>query len=166
VIGESAERPEQLTLNWELSPESLIDLPRLPALTAIERDALDYQLLGLSPRPHPMRHERPLLDRRGILRIADLGQVVDGRTVRVAGWPISAQRPPTANGVGFVVLEDETGRLPLALPSSLAAELRRILRDAHYLVAIGRLERVRWYRALWAFELTGVPRRIVAIHSA
>lgn len=67
-----------------------------------------------------------------------------------------AQRPPSAHGVGFVVLEDETGRLPLAMPPTLAADLRSILRDARYLVAIGRLERVRWYRSLWAVQLIGV----------
>ena len=55
--------------------ETLADVPALPTLTAFERDALDYQLLGMSTRPHPMRHERPLLDRRGVLRIADLAQI-------------------------------------------------------------------------------------------
>ena len=30
------------------------------------------------------------------------------------------------------------------------------LRDARYLVAVGRLERARWYRSLWAFQLVGV----------
>jgi hypothetical protein len=33
---------------------------------------------------------------------------------------------------------------------------RGILRDARYLVAVGRLERARWYHSLWAFQLTGV----------
>ncbi|HEU4782452.1 MAG TPA: hypothetical protein VFS83_03845 [Ktedonobacterales bacterium] len=106
----------------------------------------------LSPRPYPMRHLRPQLDRRGILRIADLAHVAERR---VAGWPISAQRPPTAHGVGFVVLEDEIGLLPLAPPPALAAELRTTLRDARYLIAVGRLEHVRWYRSLWAFEFMG-----------
>ncbi len=152
----SAERPQQLTLTWEMPVEQLGDVPDLPALTALERDAIDYSLLGLSTRTHPMHHYRPLLDRRGVLRIADLAHIPEGRTVRVAGWAISAQRPPTAHGVGFVVLEDETGRIPLAMAPTLAAELRRTLRDAHYLIAIGRLERVRWYRSLWAFELFGV----------
>jgi error-prone DNA polymerase len=109
-----------------------------------------------------MRHYRPLLDRRGVLRIADLAHIPDGRVVRVAGWPISAQRPPTAHGVGFVVLEDETGRLPLAMSPALAADLRRTLRDARYLVAVGRLERVRWYRSLWAFQLLGVSGNAAA----
>ena len=39
---------------------------------------------------------------------------------------------------------------------SLAADLCHTLRDARYLVAIGRLERVRWYRSVWAFQLGGV----------
>src|SRR6185312_14294424 len=168
VTGNPADhplQPQQLILNWEMPIEALADVPTLPSLTAVERDALDYQLLGMSARPHPMRHYRPLLDRRGVLRIADLAQVPEGRIVRVAGWPISAQRPPTAHGVGFVVLEDETGRLPLAMAPGLAADLRGILRDARYLVAIGRLERVRWYRSLWAFQLTGVSRNAVS-HTA
>jgi error-prone DNA polymerase len=161
----SAAQPQQLTLTWEMPVEALADVPSLPAPTAFERDAVDYRMLGMSSRPHPMRHYRPQLDRRGVLRIADLAHFAERRIVRVAGWPISAQRPPTAHGVGFVVLEDETGRLPLALPPALAADLRRILRDAHYLVAVGRLERVRWYRSLWAWELVGVPGK-AAIHSA
>jgi error-prone DNA polymerase len=154
--AEQPHQPQQLILNWEMPIEALSDVPDLPSLTAFERDALDYQLLGMSARPHPMRHYRPQLDRRGVLRIADLAHVADEHVVRVAGWPISAQRPPTAHGVGFVVLEDETGRLPLAMAPGLAADLRGILRDAHYLVAVGRLERVRWYRSLWAFQLMGV----------
>jgi error-prone DNA polymerase len=109
-----------------------------------------------------MRHYRRALDRRGVRRIGDLARIGEGRVVRVAGWPISAQRPPTAHGVGFVVLEDETGRLPLALSPRLAAELRRILRDARYLIAVGRLERVRWYRSLWAYELIGVAEDATA----
>ena len=61
----------------------------------------------------------------------------------LAGWPIYAQRPSTATGVGFVVLEDETGWAQLELPPTLAADLRRILRDTRYLIAVGHLERVR-----------------------
>jgi len=54
------------------------------------------------------------------------------------------------------VLEDETGRLPLAMAPGLADDLRTTLRDARYLVAVGRMERARWYRSLWAFQFTGV----------
>ena len=41
----------------------------------------------------------------------------------------------------------------MALPRAVADELRRTLHDARYLVAVGRMEHVRWYRSLWAFQL-------------
>jgi hypothetical protein len=73
---------------------------------------------------------------------------------RLTSWQNAPSSPTTTDGVGFVVLGDGTGRLPLALPPVLAADLRSVLRDARYLVAVGRLERIRWYRSLWAFTLT------------
>jgi hypothetical protein len=36
------------------------------------------------------------------------------------------------------------------------------LRSSSYLVAVGRLERVRWYRSLWAFQLIGVTMSVNA----
>lgn len=56
------------------------------------------------------------LKRLGATPIHDLGQHRDGERVLVAGAVISRQRPPTAKGMGFLILEDETGRLPTALP--------------------------------------------------
>jgi error-prone DNA polymerase len=147
-------RAEQLLLEWEVPPELPAAVPRLPELSREERVALDYALLGLSVRPHPVRLLRRELRRSGVRSIAALAEAPAGQVVRVAGWAISAQRPPTAKGMGFLVLEDETGRLPVALPPRLAAEMHRRVRDARVLVAAGRVERVRWYRSLLAFELT------------
>ncbi|HEU5438132.1 MAG TPA: DNA polymerase III subunit alpha [Ktedonobacterales bacterium] len=145
--------PRQLALNWSIGAEWLEHVPRLPALDREERAALDYALLGLSPRPHPMRLLRRELRRGGVRAIAELGGMEAGRIVRVAGWPISAQRPPTAKGMGFLVLEDETGRLPVALPPKIAEQLHRVIRDARVVVVRGRCERVRWYRSLLGFEI-------------
>jgi error-prone DNA polymerase len=81
--------------------------------------------MGLSARLHPMRLLRRNLRGRGVRSIADLKEIRSGRVVRVAGWPISAQRPPTAKGMGFLVVEDETGRLPVAVPPQLAKQMYR-----------------------------------------
>jgi error-prone DNA polymerase len=144
---------EQLTFEWVVGPEQMVEVPALPSLDGEERVALDYQLLGLSARPHPMRLMRRELRRSGVRAIAELAEVAEGRAVRVAGWPISAQRPPTAKGMGFLVLEDETGRLPVALPPRLAAEMHRVIRGSRAVVVSGRVERVRWYRSLLALDL-------------
>lgn len=136
---------------WDVAPDDLLDgLPGLPALDREERSVLDYELLGLSARAHPMRIYRRGLRRRGIISIAELAQQPAGRIVHVAGWPISAQRPPTAHGMGFLVLEDETGRLPVALPPAIAAELHRVIRSARVVAVRGRVERIRWYRSVLA----------------
>jgi error-prone DNA polymerase len=143
---------QQLAFPWLLD-EASPTLPTLPSLTLDERLALDYQMLGLSARAHPMSLRRRMLRRAGIRSVAELAAIGEGRVVRVAGWTISAQRPPTANGMGFLVLEDESGRLPVALPPRLAAQMHRIIRDAREVVVVGHVERVRWYRALLATDL-------------
>jgi DNA polymerase III alpha subunit len=143
-------RPHQLAFSWELT----LDLPpELPALDQEERAAWEYRTMGLSARPHPMRLLRRDLRRRGMRPIADLMALPAGRMVRIAGWPISAQRPPTAKGMGFLVLEDETGRIPVAVPPHLAAQMYRRIRQARVVAVTGRLERIRWYHSLLAMDL-------------
>jgi error-prone DNA polymerase len=156
------EEIEQLPLAWEdalmLPPPS--ELPRLPGFDREGRLALDYQLLGLSAGPHPMRLVRRQLRRQGIRTVSELAGVPAGQVARVAGRVISAARPPTANGMGFLVLEDETGRLPVAVPPQLADGLHQLLlklREARGLVALGRVERVRWYYSLLAYALWTFP---------
>lgn len=155
-LHEEKHAPEQLVFTWDVPPEALEGIPPLPALGREERSALDYRLLGLSASPHPVRLLRRGLRRSGVSTIAELAGMSDGRMARVAGWTISAQRPPTAKGMGFLVLEDETGHLPVAVPPKLAAEMYRVVRDARVIIAIGRVESVRWYRSLLAFDLRAV----------
>jgi len=164
--GSHWDRPEQLPLTWEMGLdedaallsvqwEAVSHPPHLPTFTREEVSALDYQLLGMSARPHPLSLLRRPLRRRGVRAIADLLAAPEGQIVRVAGWPISAQRPPTANGMGFLVLEDETGRLPVALPPRLATQMRRLIASSRVVIVVGRVERRRWYRSLFAVELRG-----------
>jgi DNA polymerase III alpha subunit len=148
------EQPQQLAFAWELT---LAPPPELPALDQEERAAWEYRTMGLSARPHPMRLLRRSLRRRGVRSIADLKDIRAGRVVRVAGWPISAQRPPTAKGMGFIVLEDETGRLPVAVPPRLAEQMYWRIRQAKVVAVAGRVERVDWYRSLLAMQLQDIP---------
>lgn len=157
------ERPQQLTLAWAVAlatpdpaaPAS--EPPPLPMLDAGARVSLDYALLGMSARPHPMRAYRRDLRRRGVRSIAEAAEVAEGRVARVAGWVISAQRPPTAHGMGFLVLEDETGRLPVAVPPRQAEQLYALVRGGRPLIVTGRVERVRWYRSMLALSLDTLP---------
>ena len=51
------------------------------------------------------------------------------------------ERKPTAKGMGFVVLEDETGRVQVALPPALAETLRPALAASRILAVGGKVER-------------------------
>ena len=147
------EQPQQLAFSWELA---VAPPPELPALDQEERNTWEYRTMGLSARPHPMRLMRRTLRRRGVRAIAELKDMPAGRVVRVAGWPISAQQPPTAKGMGFLVIEDETGRLPVAVPPQLAKQMYRRIRQARVVAVAGRVERESWYRSMLAMDLREV----------
>jgi error-prone DNA polymerase len=151
------EQPQQLAIDWELT---LDPPPDLPGLDQEELASWEYRTMGLSARPHPMRLLRRTLRRRGVRSIAELKDIPAGRVVRVAGWPISAQRPPTAKGMGFIVVEDETGRLPIAVPPQLAEQMYRRIRQARVVAVAGRVERVHWYRSLLAMQLHDVSSAV------
>jgi error-prone DNA polymerase len=148
--GAQQEQPQQLAFSWDITLDAP---PELPALDQEERAAWEYRTMSLSARPHPMRLIRRALRRRGVRPIADLKDTPAGCVVRVAGWPVSAQRPPTAKGMGFLVIEDETGRLPVAVPPRLAEQMYRRIRQARVVAIAGRVERVNWYRSLLAMDL-------------
>jgi hypothetical protein len=55
------------------------------------------------------------------------------------------------------VLEDETGRLPVAVPPHLAVQMYRRIRMARVVAVAGRVERIRWYRSMLALDLCELP---------
>ena len=61
--------------------------------------------------------------------------------VAVAGMAIARQRPATANGVVFMLLEDETGQVNLIVPPPVYEQHRPLVRGEPLLLARGRLER-------------------------
>jgi error-prone DNA polymerase len=87
-----------------------------------------------------MRLLRPGLDPR-IVRTSDLARLRHGSTVEVAGVVTARQRPETANGVTFVLLEDERGSVNLVVPPPVYERHRALVRTAPLIRARGRLER-------------------------
>lgn len=57
------------------------------------------------------------------------------------GWLAVLQRPPTAHGVTFVTLEDETGLGNLVLAPTVDRASRAALHAAPLVVATGRVQR-------------------------
>ncbi len=92
---------------------------------------------GLPLSGHPLAIRRAALVRRGVLPAAALA----GRRVAVAGQLVVLQRPPTANGVVFASLEDDSGLANLVLSPDVYRRCRATLHAAPLLLATGRIQR-------------------------
>ena len=115
--------------------------PALRALSAWERMLADYGSTGVTLREHPLELMRPGLP--GDLRTsAQLESHPHGRRVRVAGLVVARQRPATAKGIMFMLLEDEHGTINLILPTRVQERCRLAARTEPLVLATGRLERL------------------------
>ncbi len=113
----------------------------LPALGRAERLAWEYELMGMAPGEHLMVLYRKALQAAGVLSSAQLAGRRNGERVRVAGWAVIRQRPPTAKGHLFITLEDEEGLANLIVRPGVYEQYRDVLRNAPLLWIEGRLQR-------------------------
>jgi error-prone DNA polymerase len=100
----------------------------------------DYKHTSLSVGIHPMELLRPHLP-AGIATSADLPETPDGSHVQLAGMTIARQRPATAHGIVFMLLEDEHGQANLIVPAAVYEQHRAIVRGEPLILARGKLER-------------------------
>jgi error-prone DNA polymerase len=77
----------------------------------------------------------------GVCRSDSLERLHSGRVVEVAGLVVARQRPETAKGVVFMLLEDERGTVNLVVPPPVYESYRALVRAAPFVRAKGRLER-------------------------
>ena len=130
-------REKQLPL--ELDPT--VDTPELRDLTRWERMLADYRETGLSVGDHPLALLRSHLP-PGTLTSLELHEARHGAQVAYAGLAIARQRPATANGIVFMLLEDEHGQVNLIVPPAVYERHRAIVRSEPLLLVHGRFERV------------------------
>jgi error-prone DNA polymerase len=120
-----------------------LDLPQAPGLTKLGpwgELLADYDTTGLTARSHPLAQLRPVLP-RGVAASRELSRIDHGARVRVAGMVVARQRPGTASGVVFMLLEDEHGTINLIVPPPLYERSRLTVRTEPLVLAAGRLER-------------------------
>ncbi len=113
----------------------------LPALSTEERMSWEYELLGMAAGDQVTRLYREALRARGVLSSRELAARRDGEVVRVAGWAVVRQRPPTAKGFLFITLEDEEGLMNLIVRPDVYQQYRTVLRSAPLLWVEARLQR-------------------------
>jgi error-prone DNA polymerase len=84
---------------------------------------------------------RPGLERDRVLSSRELDDLPHGHPVRVGGLVMARQRPGTAKGVSFLLLEDEFGTVNLIVPPPVYERHRMAVRSEPLVVAEGTLER-------------------------
>ena len=82
---------------------------------------------------------RPGLE-EGLVTSGDLAGLANGTFVRVPGMVVARQRPATANGVVFMLLEDEVGTVNIVVPPPVYVRDRLAVRTASFARVDGRLE--------------------------
>jgi error-prone DNA polymerase len=149
ALGEIDYAPDELPLSPIVTP---VDLP---ALKAQEQMAWEYELLGLSPAGQAMQFHREALNRAGVLSVAAAKQQPAGRRVRVAGMQAVRQRPPTAKGVAFLSLEDETGLLDAIVRPEVYERHRAALKSSAVVVMEGVMQSASGAISLLAYRIAG-----------
>ena len=128
-------RATQLALPLEL-PEA----PDLKPLEAWERMVADYATTGVTAGAHPMALVREDLP-ADVVHAGDLERLRHGTRVRIGGLVVARQRPATANGIVFMLLEDEHGTINLVVPPATYDRDRLVVRGEPLVFAEGRLEK-------------------------
>ncbi len=128
---------KQLPLELDATTET----PALRDLTPWERMLADYRHTSMSIETHPLALLRAHLP-DGTLSSVELHAERHGRQVAFAGMTVARQRPSTAKGVVFMLLEDEHGQVNLIVPSAVYERHRATVRAEPLILARGRYERV------------------------
>ena len=126
--------------------------PVLPVMTPAEETVADLWATGVFGT-HPLRHIRPLLEDQGVATMVALATAPAGGTVVVGGLVTHRQRPPTAGGVVFLSLEDETGMANVICPPQVWERYRRVGAESGALLISGRVERTEGATNLVATRL-------------
>ncbi|MGB2710836.1 MAG: OB-fold nucleic acid binding domain-containing protein, partial [Conexibacter sp.] len=100
----------------------------------------DYDTTGLTVGAHPLARARAGLP-RGTLASRELTTQLHGTRVRVGGLVVARQRPSTASGIVFMLIEDEHGTVNLVVRPELYERSRLTVRTEPLVLVEGRLER-------------------------
>ncbi len=102
--------------------------------------AADYEILGLSPHYHPLGLLRPRLPKH-LATSTDLEHLPNESVIQIAGLVVCRQRPGTAKGITFLLMEDELGLANIIVYPDLYQKNRMVVRGDPFLLVQGKLQR-------------------------
>jgi error-prone DNA polymerase len=144
---------EEKQLALPLDPT--VATPDLPEPSTWEKVLADYRTTSLSIGVHPVELMRPHLP-PGTSSSVELRDRPNRSNVQVAGMVVARQRPSTANGVVFMLLEDEFAQINLIVLPQVYDRFRGVVRGEPLLLARGRFEQVDRNRNVVVDELVSL----------
>jgi error-prone DNA polymerase len=127
-------------------------------LAAHERLLAEYSTLGFSASGHPLSLVRNALP-RGLTLNRDLENLKAGVKCQVAGLVVARQRPQTAKGTVFLLVEDETGMTNVIVRPDVYDRFRAAIRGEPFLLVTGKLAKDDGTVNVLAEEVTGLEMR-------
>ena len=103
-----------------------------------ERLVAEYDVLGFSVSGHPFAMLRDSLPPK-VLRSDRLQELEHGAKIEVAGLVVARQRPETARGYTFVLMEDEAGMINAIVRPEIYDRDRMAVRGEPFLWILGTL---------------------------
>jgi error-prone DNA polymerase len=115
-------------------------------LNSLETAQLDFQSTGVSVEIHPVEQLRERfwcygLKKEALTLSRDLTDASAKKPVSVFGLVLVRQAPPSAKGMVFYTLEDETGFLNLALSPQVYHKFSETLDRSGFLCVTGQLQK-------------------------
>jgi error-prone DNA polymerase len=111
-----------------------------PDLEATDRMIAEYRMLRFSAELHPLTLLQNSMP-SGTVSSDRLPHLRQGSTVRVAGLVTTRQRPQTAKGYVFVLMEDESGPINVIVKPDIYKRDRSAVRMEPFLAVRGRLQK-------------------------
>ena len=149
--GVDARGRRQLELSLNHPHEGL----RFGGLEAAERLLAEYDVLGFAASGHPLSLLRGALP-PGVVQSDALPRLEHGAWVEVAGLVVARQRPETAKGFIFVLLEDEAGMVNVIVRPDVYEQYRAAVRGEPLLWVRGKLAKDDGTFNLLADEVQGL----------
>jgi len=122
----------------ELALDHPFERLRFSGLAADERLLAEYAVLGFAASGHPLELLRDVLP-PGVVQSDALPQLEHEAGVEVAGLVVARQRPETAKGYVFVLLEDVAGMVNVIVRPDVYREHRTAIRGEPLLWVRGKL---------------------------
>jgi error-prone DNA polymerase len=153
--GDDARGRRQLELALNHPHENL----RFGGMEEAERLLAEYAVLGFAASGHPLALLREALP-PGVVQSDRLAGLAHGARVEVTGLVVARQRPETAKGVVFVLLEDEAGMVNVIVRPDVYERHRVAVRGEPFLWVIGKLAKDDGALNVIAEEVAGLKLHV------